>query len=65
MEWFVLQLRALKDGGLDYTVDDLIEALERTPVEYTLGSHKEMPPKFDTVIERLQTIARSRARKAA
>ena len=62
MEEFARQLRTLRDGGLDYTLDDLIEAIGRPGPRRDIG--KDLDFQFD-VIENLQTIARSRARKAA
>lgn len=65
MDWFVLQLRALRDGGLDYTLDDLIESMDTSRGRMASLSNKELPYDFSDVIERLQMIVNRRARKAA
>lgn len=62
MEYLARQLRALKDGGLKYSSDDLFEAMERASLfPLSEGLYAEA----NAVIESLQTIVRSRARKAA
>ena len=63
MEWFVFQLRALKDGGLNYTLDDLLSAMERLPAKSGHSKHATISP--EDVIENLQVIVNRRARKAA
>ena len=62
MGFLAHQLRALKDGGLDYTLDDVLSAMERPGARHDAGA---LGDKEQDVIENLQTIVRSRARKAA
>ena len=64
LQWLAVQLRALKDGGISYTLDDLLDAIERSH-GMTTGTGTPLRPGFPNVIEQLQMIVSRRARKAA
>ena len=59
------QLRALKDGGFAYTLDDLIDAMDRTFPIKGIFSGKDYPATAERLIDNLQVIVNRRARKAA
>ena len=65
IRWLALQLRALKDGGTNFTADELLDAMDRTRGRRQPYSENVTPPTPEDVIENLQIIVNRRARKAA
>lgn len=59
MEWFVRQLRAMRDGGLDISVDDILDGM-------TSAIEQDRGAKFEEAVEKISDGARRRlATKAA
>lgn len=64
LQEFSRRLRALRDGGLNYTLDDLLDAIDHSHGRVT-GMTTVIKPGLPSVLERLQASVNRRARKAA
>lgn len=56
MKWFVEQLRAMQDGGLAVTAEDIILGMEN-------AVHQDNKAAFETAIEKIADYARRRLAK--
>ncbi len=63
MEYMAYRLRSLRDSGFSYTLDDLLDAMDRLPAKSGKGDHPSA--RVNDVLENLQVIVNRRARKAA
>lgn len=64
LQHFALRLRALKDGGLKFDLDDVLDAIDKSHGRIT-GINTVVTPGWSSVLETLQVIVNRRARKAA